>query len=360
MKTIIEKMEDEMAEQYQGKWEQRWHPLRREWIVYAAHRNSRPWSGESAEVPEVAPPYDPTCYLCPGNLRVHGNRNPAYEDVYVFENDHPVVGMNAPQIEPQIEDAKTHRFNDLYKKKRASGIAKVVCFDPRHDLSLAEMPLEKVQRVFEVWQSEMLDFSSNPDIHSVLIFENKGKAVGVSNPHPHGQIYALNYPLYIVEGEMNAAALYHQEAGQHLFADILAAEQSEQVRIIAENEHAIAFVPFFARYAYEVMVFPKTRHATLISMPLDALHGLAAVYHEVLRRYDALFQMPFPYIMSLLQAPVDGAEYEDYHLHILLQPPLRQPNLIKFLAGPEIGAGNFMADTLPEEKANELKALVLD
>jgi UDPglucose--hexose-1-phosphate uridylyltransferase len=338
---------------YEGHWEKRWHPLRREWVVYAAHRNQRPWLG--AETPPAKTPpsaYDPHCYLCPGNRRVSGQWNPRYDDVFIFDNDHPVVGPDAPAIA-----VETHQ--GLYRRAPARGLARVLCYDPRHHVSMAEMSAEGVYKVFLAWQAQTRELAARPDIHSALIFENKGELVGVSNPHPHCQIYAVDFPFRLVEQQLEAAAAYRAERGRGLFVDIIAAEQADARRIIAERPQALAFVPFFARYAYEVMIFPKRRHATLLSMSEEELRDLAGVFQETIRRYDGNYGISFPYVMSVLQAPVDGGEYDDFHLHLLLQPPLRQPNLAKFLAGPEIGGGNFMADTMPEEKAAELRAVKL-
>jgi len=336
-----------------GKWEKRWHPLREEWVVYAAHRNTRPWSGSTVKETIQAPTYDPTCYLCPGNKRISGQTNPTYQDVYIFDNDHPVVGWEAPAISVKEQES----YSGLYKKAKANGVARVICYDPRHNLTMSEIPLARVTKVFAAWRGQMQEFLQNDEIKAVLIFENKGEAVGVSNPHPHCQLYATDFEFSLVQKEMRAAEKFKFETGNNIFAAIIAAEQKDQVRIIAENEGAIAFIPYFARYAYEVMIFPKNRHATLATLSDDELKQLAAVFQEVIRRYDTYFSMSFPYVMSFLQAPVDGANYPDYHLHMLLQPPLRQPGLIKFLAGPEIGAGNFMADTIPEEKAAELRSV---
>ncbi len=335
-----------------NKWEKRWHPLRREWVVYAAHRNQRPWSFDVLNQPAKAPAHDPNCYLCPRNVRISGLQNPDYQSVYVFDNDHPVVGLNAPAVQEN-----TH--GGLYKRQSARGIARVICFDPHHNATLADLPLARSVEVFEVWQQQTQEMLANTAIKSLLIFENKGEAVGVSSPHPHCQLYAVDFDWKWVSEEMAAARLYYEETNQDLFASIIAAEQQDELRIIAENEHAIAFVPFFARYAYEVYIFPKQPHANMSSLNKVELDALAAVYYEVIRRYDLLFQMSFPFVMTVKQAPLDGHFYPHYRLHLHFQPPLRQPGLVKFLAGPEIGAGNFMADTIPEEKAAELRALVL-
>ena len=332
-----------------GKWEKRWHPLREEWVVYSAHRNSRPWQGAGLIKDVLAPVYDPSCYLCPGNRRVSGNANPDYPGVFVFENDHPVVGREAPEV-------NSHSF---YQKAKANGVAKVVCYDPRHNVTLSQMKLEKVVQVFVAFQQEMIGFERDPLIKSVLIFENKGEAVGVSNPHPHCQIYGVDFSLKFVEQQNRIANSYHDLSREDLFEKIIQAEVNDDIRILAENENAIAFIPFFARYAYEVMIFPKQPHSTLISLSKEELHDLVSVFHQVVRRLDMNFEMNFPYVMSIMQAPVDGGDYRNFRMHLWLQPPFRQPGLIKFLAGPEIGAGNFMADTIPEEKAAELRAINL-
>jgi UDPglucose--hexose-1-phosphate uridylyltransferase len=333
-----------------GKWEQRWHPLRREWVVYSAHRDSRPWHGKRETVAVPAPDYDPHCYLCPGNKRVHGHANLAYEDVFIFDNDHPVVGREAPEPgSPPIEP---------YRVGRADGLARVVCYDPRHNVTLTEMSLPKAAKVFHAWREQMRELARTPGIRFALIFENKGSLVGTSSPHPHCQIYATNFTFKNVETEMEAAAEFGRAGGGNLFEQILKAEKADGRRIVSENGEAIAFLPFFARWPYEVWIFPKRRHATLATLTDKELVGLCAVFQETTRRYDLLHGMSFPYVMSFYQAPF-GEDHPDYHLHMVLLPPLRQPGLQKFPAGPEIGGGNFMSDSLPEDKAAELRAVDL-
>jgi UDPglucose--hexose-1-phosphate uridylyltransferase len=337
-----------MNNPFENRWEKRWHPLRQEWIVYSAHRNNRPWQGADLVKTTQVPAYDPNCYLCPGNTRIHGDVNPGYKQVYIFANDHPVVGMNAPDIAEAASDT-------LYKKEKASGVAKVVCYDPRHNMTLSHMPIDNVVKVFEAFRDETRALSRDPKITSVLIFENKGEAVGVSNPHPHCQIYATDFPFKLVAQQIEVSDLHTKKNGTNIFNDIIEKEKRDACRVISENDHAIAFIPFFARYAYEVMIFPKKRHQDLTSFDNDEVAGLAAVFHEVIRKLDMNFNMRFPYVMSVMQAPVDGKSYENFHTHLWIQPPYRQPGLIKYLAGPEIGAGNFMADTMPEDKAAELR-----
>ncbi|HVZ56088.1 MAG TPA: galactose-1-phosphate uridylyltransferase [Chitinophagaceae bacterium] len=338
-----------------GQWEKRWHPLRREWVVYAAHRNSRPWTFAPRDTSRSAPAYDPGCHLCPGNQRISGIRNPHYQGVYVFENDHPVVGLESPLI-PEWDQVL---HGGLYRRDRAAGIAKVVCFDSRHDVTLNDLPVESVAGVFQALREEMRFFASHPAIRSVLIFENKGELVGVSNPHPHCQIYATDFVFNLVAKELGAVGEYRKEKERNLFADILEAEQTDEIRVVAENRGALAFLPFFARFAYETYIFPKNRHATLATMTDEELVDLAAVFQTVTRKFDRNFKSSVPYILALAQAPVDGGDYRDYHLHLIICPPLRQPGILKYLAGPETGADTFMADTMPEEKAAELRAILL-
>lgn len=330
-------------------WEERWHPLREEWVIVAAHRQNRPWSGETIEQSGTdEPTYVSDCYLCPGNERVSGNRNADYTSTFVFDNDHPSVGLDAPQ--------ELDKPTGIYRSQPATGIARVVCYSPNHSLTLAELEVAEVENLLRVWQEQYRELGSREEIKHVLVFENKGEAVGVSNPHPHCQIYGNNFVFKTIETEARVSQKHLEETGRILFQDILDAEREDGRRIIAENETAIAFMPYFARYAYEVYVAPKATHASLAALSTSELTDFATVLRETLIRFDNLWRMPFPYVMVLHQAPTDGGDYRGFHFHIEFHPPLRRPNLLKYLAGPEIGGGNFLSDTAPEEKAAELRA----
>jgi UDPglucose--hexose-1-phosphate uridylyltransferase len=334
------------------KWEERWHPLREEWIIIAAHRQDRPWHGEtlssSTRVPAL-PEYVEDCYLCPGNARVSGRRNENYRGIFVFDNDHPCVGPDAPkELQPPT---------GLYKNRPAEGLARVLCYSPRHNVTLAELEISDIEKLLVAWRDQYAELGARPEVRHVLIFENKGEVVGVSNPHPHCQIYATNFVFKTIENEAAASRRYHEETGHVLFQDILKAEREDGRRIIFENSSAIAFVPYFARYAYECYVAPKTTHPGLSGLSAEELRALAEALKMMVVRYDNLWRMPFPYVMTLHHAPTDGADHSTFHFHIEFHPPLRKPDLLKYLAGPEIGGGNFLSDTLPEEKAQELKAL---
>ncbi len=330
-------------------WEERWHPLREEWVIVAAHRQNRPWSGETIEHgEEPLPEYLPDCYLCPSNLRVSGARNDDYTGTFVFDNDHPSVGYDAPQT--------LQRPPGIYRNQPARGIARVVCYSPNHSLALAELEPREIENLLAVWQDQYRELGERKEIKHVLIFENKGEAVGVSNPHPHCQIYATNFIFKTIETEARASQRHLAETGRVLFQDVIQAEIEDGQRVIFENESAIAFLPYFARYAYEVFVAPKATHPSIATLRPNELRDFAALLKQVLVSFDNLWQMPFPYVMPLHQAPTDNGDHSGFHFHIEFHPPLRRPNLLKYLAGPEIGGGNFLSDTAPEEKAAELRA----
>ena len=333
-------------------WEQRWHPLRREWVVVSSHRNERPWLGErvaGGDASRALPPYIQDCYLCPGNVRSSGRRNDRYTGVFVFDNDHPCVGPGAP--------TELTAPAGIYRNRAASGCARVVCFTPRHDLTLARLPAEEIVHLLEALQAQYRELGSRDDVRHVLVFENKGEVVGVSNPHPHCQIYATNFVFKTIEVEAAAQAEHLAEHGRPLFQDILAAEQADGRRLLVRRDQALSFIPYFARYPYETFVAPRATHPSLAHLSAAELVDFAAVLRETLIRFDNLWRMAFPYVMVLHQAPTDGSPHPGFHFHIQIHPPLRKPGLLKYLAGPEIGGGNFLNDAAPEDTAAELQAV---
>ncbi len=331
-------------------WEQRWHPLREEWVIIAAHRQDRPWIGETVEkASKELPDYDADCYLCPGNKRISGIINPHYRQTFVFDNDHACVDWNAPDVQ-EIS-------HGIFKKRPARGIARVICYSPKHNLTLTELAPQEIVTVFREWQNQYTELREHPEINHVLLFENKGEVVGVSNPHPHCQLYATNFIFKYIETEAKVCSEYFREKKRSLFQDIIKSEKEDGQRIIYENDSAIAFIPYFARYAYEVYVAPKESYMSLADLSDKELEDLSEVLKNVLIKFDNLWQIPFPYVMPLHQAPTDGKDHSGFHFHIEFHPPLRKPNLLKYLAGPEIGGGNFLSDTSPEEKAEELRSL---
>jgi UDPglucose--hexose-1-phosphate uridylyltransferase len=331
-------------------WEQRWHPLREEWVIIAAHRQHRPWAGEEIRGGHLPlPAYVEDCYLCPGNSRVGGQRNPAYRDTFVFDNDLPCVAAHAPDALPPP--------SSNYRSSDARGFARIVCYTPRHDLTLAELDEAGIEGLLRVWQDQYVELGRHREVAHVLIFENKGEVVGVSNPHPHCQIYATNFVFKTIEAEVRVSERHLAETGRVLFQDVLDAELRDGRRLVAENDSVIGFVPYFARYAYETYIAPKQTHPSIATLSRRELSDLAAALKQVLVRFDNLWRMSFPYVMTLHQAPTDGRHYPGVHFHLEFHPPLRAPTLLKYLAGPEIGGGNFLSDTSPEAKAAELQAV---
>ena len=330
-------------------WEQRWHPLRSEWVIIAAHRQDRPWQGETVPSHVTTPEFLADCYLCPGNTRVSGARNDQYPEIFVFDNDHPCVGPNAPHdLAPPA---------GIYQNRPANGLARVVCYSPKHNLTLAELDVAEIEELLKTWRAQYAELGARAEVNHVLVFENKGEVVGVSNPHPHCQVYATNFIFKTIENEAAVSRKHFEDTGRVLFQDILKAEHEDGRRIIFENDTAIAFLPYFARYAYECYVAPKASHAGIASLSAGELRDFAEALKIMLVRYDNLWRMPFPYVMTLHHAPTDGADYSGFHFHVEFHPPLRKPNLLKYLAGPEIGGGNFLSGTLPEDKAAELRNL---
>jgi UDPglucose--hexose-1-phosphate uridylyltransferase len=331
-------------------WEERWHPLRQEWVMIAAHRNDRPWSGETVqESSEVLPAYDKDCYLCPGNRRVSGKQNPEYGGVFVFDNDKPCVGLSAPtDLQPPP---------GIYRNQRANGIARVVSFTPRHDLTLAELSYEQVVDLLVVLQEQYRELGAHPEINHVLMFENKGAVVGVSNPHPHSQIYATNFVFKTIEIEVEASSRHFTEHRESLLQSMIRAEEEDGRRILISSDQTLSFIPYCARYPYETFISPREAHGSLAGLSRDELEDFGAVLHDTVVRMDNLWKMSFPYVMVFHQEPTDGKPHPGFHFHVEIHPPLRKPGLLKYLAGPEVGGGNFINDTSPEEKAAELQAV---
>ena len=329
-------------------WEERWHPLRREWVIVSAHRNHRPWHGEVAgDSAPAQPAHAADCYLCPGNSRVSGQANPAYDGVFVFDNDHPCVGPAAP-VELAAPLAP-------YQSRPAQGVSRVVCFTPRHDLTLARLGPSQFTALLQTLQDQYRELSARKEVAHVLVFENKGSAVGVSNPHPHCQIYATNFVFRTIELEVEAQAEYLREHRRPLFRDIIAAEETDGRRLVASQDSAVAFVPWFARYPYETMVAPRLMHGSLADLSRRELADLGDVLRETLIRLENLWRTPMPYVMTLHQEPTDGVAHPGFHFYIEIAPPLRKPGLRKYLAGPELGGGNFLQDSAPEAMAAELR-----
>ncbi|MEO6333827.1 MAG: galactose-1-phosphate uridylyltransferase [Pyrinomonadaceae bacterium] len=320
--------------------ELRYNPLLGEWLATATHRQDRTF----------LPPADfcPLCPTKPGSFPTEVPE-PGY-DIVAFENRFP--SLRRERETPAIES------DGIYKVEPSVGICEVVLYSPDHDTSLAAEPVEKFYKLVRVWRHRFEELEKHSFVKYIFIFENKGEAVGVTLHHPHGQIYAYPFVPPVVARELEQSSGYFKETGQCLLCGILGKEIEAEKRIVTENDSFAAYIPFFARYPYEVHISAK-RHLQAFS---DLSHAeerdLAAMLKQVLAAFDRLFDRSFPYIMAIHQRPSDGGSYEHYHFHIEFYPPMRTANKLKYLAGSEAGAGMFINDTLPEVKAAEIRNLI--
>jgi UDPglucose--hexose-1-phosphate uridylyltransferase len=327
-------------------WEQRWHPLREEWVLFTAHRGGRPWVGDTHPPRQTTPlSYDPSCALCPGNKRLHG-QNPPYTGVYWFTNDLPCFGPDAP-LRPNDDD--------FYRTRSAQGTAEVVCYHPDHSKTFLDLTDEECRAVVDLWTERYLALAAKPEVEHVLIFENKGSLVGTSNPHPHCQIYAGNLIYGHTARQMDSSRAFFQRTGQFLGQEVLQREMAGP-RVVATNDSFLACVPWFARYAYEVFILPRRQMASLADLTAVERGHLGLMIREVAIRYDNLWQMSMPYVMAIHQAPTDGGDYSFFPFHMEFHPPLRKPDTMKYLAGPEIGGGSMTNESDPDQTAAELRA----
>ena len=331
-----------------NNWERRWHPLLQEWVILAATTSGRPWSGDKVKDEQGdKPEHDPSCYLCPGVKRASGNVNPDYKKPFAFTNDFPSFSLDAP-------DAQR---NDPFEiTEPVHGTCRVVCFTPRHNLTMAELPYDEILDIIRLWKEEYQNLSSHQKISNVLIFENKGKAIGVSNPHPHGQIYATGFVPKIVEKQREAFAAYRKENKSGLLLDILAHEIKKGERIVEENDYFVAFVPFFARFVYETYIVPKRHVSNIGQFTEEETKAFAQIHRNIITRFDNLYQMSFPNITMLQNAPCDEhPDNEHFHFHVEFYPPLRSPDKLKYLAGFESGGGNIINPVKPAIAAEKLR-----
>jgi UDPglucose--hexose-1-phosphate uridylyltransferase len=320
-----------------------------EWLLVSPHRTARPWQGQVEEVvDEQRPVYDPTCYLCPGNQRAGGARTPGYSSTFVFDNDFAALKPETPSEE--------HNGDGLLVARGERGICRVVCFSPRHDLSLGDMEKDAIRQVVQTWTDQYIELGAVDWIGHVLIFENRGAMMGASNPHPHGQIWANERMPNEPARELRQQRAYAADGGC-LLCDYLTVELKEDARIICRNDRFVALVPFWAVWPFETLVLPSGHHGALPDLDADARDDLAAVLRQVTRRYDRLFGVTFPYSMGWHQRPTDGAQYPEWHLHAHFYPPLlRSATVRKFMVGYELLA-QPQRDITPESAAERLRTI---
>ncbi|HEY0005022.1 MAG TPA: galactose-1-phosphate uridylyltransferase [Pyrinomonadaceae bacterium] len=329
--------------------ELRWNPLLGEWVATATHRQNRTF----------LPPAD-FCPLCPTRPGGFPTEIPeATYDIVAFENRFPSLRRDPPA--PEVSGS------DLYPVRPGEGVCEVLVYTPNHNSTLAAEPVEQIDKLVRVWTDRFQELAALEFVDYVYIFENKGEAIGVTLHHPHGQIYAYPFVPPRIARELDQSRSHHLSTGRCLACDIISEERSDGRRVITENDSFIAVIPFFARWPYETHIYASSHLQALTDFDRKTQKDLAAILKAVLSAFDRLFNLSFPYMMVLHQRPVDGGRYDGsqdgsypyYHFHIEFYPPLRTANKLKYLAGSETGAGMFINDTLAEEKAAELRSLVL-
>ena len=335
--------------QFIEKSHKRYNPLTGDWVLVSPHRLSRPWQGLVEVIPqEIKPQYDPACYLCPNNKRKNGIENPDYKSTFVFENDFSALMYD------HIKSDSVNK-NGLLIAQTERGICRVVCFSPRHDLTLAQMNKDDIRKVVDTWIEQYIDLGKKENINYVQIFENKGELMGCSNPHPHCQIWATeSIPSEPIK-EHSFQEKYFKEKNSCLLCDYLKLETSEKERIIYENKNWVVLVPFWAVWPFETMILPKNHLSDISQMTEEEKEGFADILKVITTKYDNIFKTSFPYSMGFHQTPTDNKKYPYIHSHIHFYPPLlRSASIRKFMVGFEM-LGSAQRDITPELAAQKLK-----
>ena len=329
----------------------RFNPLLREWLLVSPQRTARPWQGETGAVTrDERPAYDPTCYLCPGNERAGGRRNPQYDGTFVFENDFAAL---VPGGECGALDD-----GELLVAQSERGRARVVCFSPRHDLSIADMQTPQIRRVIDTWADEFVSLGDDPSIDAVTIFENRGAAMGASNPHPHAQIWANERVPNLPAREGESLIAFARRHGTCMLCAYVARELELGERLVLASEHAVVVVPFWAVWPFEVLLAPRRHAGSLDALAAHERDAVADAMRRLCVAYDRVFDVPFPYSMGFHQRPTDGAPHEEWHVHAHYFPPLlRSATVRKYMVGYELLAMP-QRDITAESAAQRLRELV--
>lgn len=326
----------------------RYNPLKDEYVLVSPHRMKRPWQGKQESLPpEDKPHYDPKCYLCPGNERANGEHNPSYESTYVFTNDFAALLPDVPAAPPPEES--------LFRLEGVRGTSRVICFSPRHDLTLPRMTPAEIRRVIDVWSEQTLELGRQ--YAWVQVFENKGEAMGASNPHPHGQVWAEDVLPNEIAVEERQQRRYFAEHQTPLLVDYAREEAARGERIVAENEQWLAVVPFWAVWPFETLLLPRGHVRRLPDLMSSERDALADILKRLLTKYDNLFEISFPYSMGWHGAPFTDATHDHWQLHAHFYPPLlRSATVRKFMVGYEM-LGEAQRDLTPEQAAARLRDL---
>ena len=321
-----------------------------DWVLVSPHRMKRPWQGKVEALPEDdRPAYDPTCYLCPGNKRSDGSQNPAYEDAYAFINDFSALLPDTP--------AGGDDINGLLISKSETGICKVICFSPDHRLTLPLMEEKAIVKLIHLWKKEFTELAQNEHIRYIQIFENKGDVMGCSNPHPHGQIWASSSLPLELSKETTQQKNYFEQHGKSLLSAYLELELQQKERLVVENEHFVALVPYWAVWPFETMIVSKRHIQTITQFTAEEETAFADILKQLTAKYDNLFKVSFPYSAGIHQAPVNDGAHPEWHFHMHFYPPLlRSATVKKFMVGYEMLA-NPQRDITAEWAAERLREL---
>ena len=325
----------------------RFNPLTGDWILVSPHRTKRPWLGkQESAAREDRPQHDPKCLLCAGNQRMNGERNPDYKETFVFDNDFAAM---LPDRGGELPGG------GLLRSEPVAGTCRVICFSPRHDWTLPEMPVEAIRGVVDVWASQVEELGRR--YQWVQVFENKGDVMGCSNPHPHGQIWASDFIPNEPAKEDRQQLAHWQANGSPLLLDYLKLETGSGERIVLENEHWVVLVPYWATWPYEALLLPRRHVLQLPDLTAAERDALADILKRFLTRYDNLFECSFPYSMGWHGAPANGGENAHWQLHAHFYPPLlRSATVKKFMVGYEMLA-EAQRDLTPEQAAERLRSL---
>jgi UDPglucose--hexose-1-phosphate uridylyltransferase len=323
----------------------RYNALTGDWILVSPHRTQRPWQGkQEVTAPVRRPQYDPKCYLCPGNERAGGAKNPVYTSTYVFTNDFAAILPNGPS---------TVEGTGLLRTQSAAGTCRVICFSPRHDWTLPAMPAEAIRGVVDIWAQQTEELGHK--YRWVQVFENKGDIMGCSNPHPHGQVWASDFLPNEPSKEDRQQLAYLHEEGSVLLMDYLAVELEQEIRIVVQNRDWVALLPYWATWPYEILLLPKRPVARLPDLQDSERTSLAEILKRLLIRYDNLFEVSFPYSMGWHGAPYGAGELRHWQLHAHFYPPLlRSATVKKFMVGYEM-LGEAQRDLTAEQAARTLR-----
>jgi len=332
----------------------RFNALTNEWVLVSPHRATRPWQGEvGPRQTTAALRYDPECYLCPGNTRAGGARNPGYSSTFVFDNDFAAL---KPDVGPGRVDVES---KGLIVAEAEPGACRVMCFSPRHDLTLGAMRVDDIELVIKAWVDEFRQLGARENIRHVQIFENRGAMMGASNPHPHCQIWATASLPEVPGKELGSQQAYLKLRSRCLLCDYLELEERQKIRRVYQNEAFTALVPFWAVWPFETLVCSRRHFGSMLELSAEEISSLAEMLHRVVATYDKVFDVPFPYSMGFHQSPTDDLAHPEWHFHAHFYPPLlRSATVRKFMVGFEM-LGTPQRDITPEIAAERLRSLVL-